>query len=237
MTLGRVGLILIGVTALRGQAPAPAFEVTLVKPNPASGVRPEWHITPGGFRAVHVFLRTVIAEAYGVSRELISGGPSWIDAEAFDIEGKTAEPADEARVKLMLQSLLTDRFKLVLRHEVKELPVSYMTMPKPSPKLVPAKEGEANGRLGWGPTFAFVRGYSMAAFAGSLRRAVGHTVIDRTGIEGEFDVRIETTPDAPFKGVEDAILAVQRELGLKLETTRGPVETLAIESMERPARD
>lgn len=234
MTRRAVGLTALTLGLLRGQDGAPVFEVTSVRPSLARGVPPAMQIQPGGFRAVHVFPRALIAEAYGVWGNLISGGPAWVDSEAFDIEGRAAGPADAGQVKAMLQSLLADRFKLKLRRETKELTVSHMTMPKPSSKLVAAKDAEGPGGVRWSPTMALARRSSMADIAQMLERAVGHTVIDETGLEGEFDIQVETTPEAPFKSMADAILAVQREVGLKLETRRGPVETIVIDGLERP---
>ncbi len=229
-----VGLAALTLGLLRGQDGAPAFEVASVRPSLARGVPPAMQIHPGGFRAVHVFPRALIAEAYGVWGNLISGGPAWIDSEAFDIEGRAAGPVDAGQVKAMLQSLLADRFKLKARRETKELTVSHMTMPKPSSKLVAAKDPEGPAGVRWSPLMALVRRSSMADIARMLQSAVGHTVIDETGIAGEFDIEVETTPEAPFKSVADAILAVPRQVGLKLETGKGPVETIVIASMERP---
>ena len=222
-------------TVIRAQSPAPEFEVASVKADNRTGVRPTRTYTSGGFTAVHLFPRQFIAEAYDVPRELVSGGPGWIDSEAFDIEGNTSGPAEQVQVRRMLQSLLADRFKLKIRHETKELPISYMTLPKPSPKLVPAKEGEPKGEFTWGSQFVKMPNVSMANLAGVLRRAVGHTVIDKTGIEGGFTIFVETTPEDPFRNVDDALLAVVRDLGLKLETAKGLQDTITVEGIEHPS--
>lgn len=63
----------------------------------------------------------------------------------------------------------------------------------------------------------------------------GHTVIDQTGIEGSFSISLETSPDDPFRNSDDALRAVVRELGLKLETTKGPTETIMVESIDHPS--
>jgi uncharacterized protein (TIGR03435 family) len=80
------------------------------------------------------------------------------------------------------------------------------------------------------------RNMSMADLASCLTRQLGQLVIDKTGLEGEFDFRVDNAPGAdPWVRASDAAAALPSELGLKLETQKGPVETLVIDHVERPS--
>ena len=102
----------------------PAFDVASVKPNKSNDRGAFLHRQPGGlYTATNVPLRALIASAYlyefPPKGRQIFGGPPWIDSERFDIEARTEGNSGSDRERLMLQSLLADRFKLVLHHETR----------------------------------------------------------------------------------------------------------------------
>jgi hypothetical protein len=141
--LAAAGIVVVGaVSALRAQAPpldtkSLAFEVASVKPDGSAplpqGVRTGMSFPPGGrFTGTYVTLRQLIVVAYGRMKPLfgfqILGGPRWIDSDRFDVVAKAEGEASVDQRRLMIQALLTDRFKLTIRTETKELPVYALVM-------------------------------------------------------------------------------------------------------------
>lgn len=234
-------------------------------------------------------LRMVIALAFDVPPALmypydgkIVIGPDWINQEMFDIEAKAEAPTTEAELKVMLQSLLNDRFKLKLHRENREMPVYALVAGKNGVKFTKApadrdcgeqKRSDHRYELGAtdlsGQCHGFVpeqgaltgRSVDMSDLAEMLAIWAGRKVIDKTGIEGLFDIRmpqmisesarlaVEARGGAPGgeagrKG-EVGVGALQiptvseavQQVGLKLESTKGPVEVLVIDSIERPSEN
>jgi uncharacterized protein (TIGR03435 family) len=226
--------------ALYAAAQRPVFEVASVKPgNPQTGMLRSL-ITPGNFRAENATLRILMEDAYQLKPFQLTGGPRWLDQDRFEIIAKAGKSATEDQIRLMVQALLEDRFRLVLRREKKEQTISYLTV-KGQPKLKPSKEGIRE----WSSTTAEREGTvnhvsfyatTMSRLADMLSRQLGHMVTDRTGLTGPFDFEFDATrgenavnmffaPWAPSLG----------QIGLKLETGKGPVEFLAIERAEKPS--
>ena len=135
--------------------------------------------------------RRIILAAYRLTDHQLSGGPGWLDNDKFDLEAKAAMPANEDRLRLMLQTMLAERFKLVARHENKELPVYALTVGKNGPKLpdvkpddagfvkMPAGQGNAGGNI-------LVTRASMQDFAFLLSGdpSIDRPVLDKTGLQG-----------------------------------------------------
>jgi uncharacterized protein (TIGR03435 family) len=90
---------------------------------------------PGRVTYAFCTIRDLIAEAYGIKRSQVSGGPNWLDSERFDIVAKVAEGSTKEQIKIMLQNLLAERFKLTLHPEVKELPIYALVVSSKGPKL------------------------------------------------------------------------------------------------------
>jgi uncharacterized protein (TIGR03435 family) len=154
----------------------------------------------------------------------------------------------------MLQTLLTDRFKLVLRREMKELPVYVLTVAKGGPKLKPWKDGDRilapsfGFRQNQGQMVAGVFGdkVSMAGLATSLEMATRRPVVDRTGIVGEFNYVVDFAPPNPGILVNSGLpvmsspsvfAALQTQLGLELKASKEKVEVLVIDRVERPTEN
>jgi uncharacterized protein (TIGR03435 family) len=234
-----VALVLFGSPQIRAQSqasPPPAFDVVSVKPNKSatasedSGIR----ITAGRLTATRVNLLALISKAYDIPVLLIYGGPSWVSSEAFDVEAKTNSPADEDQVKKMLQTLLANQFQLRVLRRMREVAVSHMTMEGRPSKLTKPKEGETSS-LKWTQVSITGQKVTMADVAGFLTRALRQVVIDKTGLEDEFDFKIDNTPGAlPWTQLTDLALVLERELGLQVASHKGPVETLVIDLAVRP---
>jgi uncharacterized protein (TIGR03435 family) len=231
--------------AMSAQSQRPAFEVASIKPNKSGGGMSSVRITPGQVFMENVSLRKCIALAYNVSENQDSAvaGPDWIRSEVYDIIAKfpPETPLEQVRpeqVRMMLQELLADRFKLRLHRESKEVPVYALMVGKTGAKLQESASGTPSG-FSMGSGHIEGRAASMAALADRLSNAsfqLGRPVLDRTGLKGAYDFTLDWTPD----GAQEAdatgpslFTAVQEKLGLRLEAQRGLAEVLVIDSMAR----
>ena len=260
-------------------APAPNGPPPPGPPPPGGGgpgipsARPPIQVEHRRFTARNFTLFGLILQAYDLKGctgpaestcAMISGGPGWIRSDKFDIDAKGPDSSPDytmaqyvtgqaPELRLMLQTLLTDRFNLKLHREMKQLPVYVLTVTKSGANKNGAKLKESaeagNGTLVWGMTRrpngdAAVRlngsKVSMPRFADSLASIVGRPVLDQTGLKGSFDFVMEYASDAdapgatPFAG-PSMFTAFQEQLGLKLDATRAPIEVLAIDSVEKPS--
>jgi uncharacterized protein (TIGR03435 family) len=220
----------------------PVFEVASIKPgNPDSRLLRSI-ITPGGnLRAENVTLRTLIEDAYRMKPFQLTGGPRWIDQDRFEALAKGDASATPDQVRLMLQALLEDRFRLALRRETKEQTVSFLAV-KNQPKMSPSKEGTREQEMtvpqpGGTVNHVSFKGMSMERLADILARQMGHMVEDRTGLSGAFDFEFDTTHEETEPAFVAPFAPSLGQIGLKLETTKGPVEFFVIERAEKPSEN
>ena len=145
-------------------------------------------------------------------------------------------PGPKTMVVGKLQVMLADRFQLKIHRETKNLSVYSLTMGKRSAKLAAAKE---DGRSGfrWTPAYVMGQRITMSSLASFLTRQLGQLVVDKTGLEGEFDFTVDFSPVGAAWTMANAAMALPAELGLKLESQKGPVETLVIDHAERPSEN
>jgi uncharacterized protein (TIGR03435 family) len=228
-------LLLLAVAAPPRVA-AQSFEAASIKPADPEHIGLQLYApNPGSFRAMAADVKHLIAFAYSVRDVQISGGPGWVDTDLFDIEAKTAGPATNPELRLMVQSLLKDRFHLKVRRESKEQAVLDLVAGKKGPKMTPVES--AGLGIGLGKTQLNGRGANMAGLASVLSSRVAHQVIDKTGLTGFYNFTLTWTPD-DANGAENGpslFAALEEQLGLRLEPGKALVETLIIEGVERPA--
>ena len=234
------------------QADASAFEVTSVKPNTSGSQRTTWGFPPGhaGFTATNVNLKTLIRLAYKVKESQIQGGAGWMDSDRYDIAGKPAQSdlgLEPARV--MLRTLLRDRFQLTIHHEVKPIPVyellataGGLKLPQPQRtncvdplSASPGNQPPCRGFL-QGPGFLTSAETSTAELADVLGNILDRPVIDKTEHAGTFYMRLEFTPDtiADDTARPSLFTALQDNLGLRLESRKNPADVIVIDHAEKP---
>jgi len=230
--------------ALPGQ---PAFDVATVKsvytaevslnpgappaPPPPPGLRP----TPTGLTIENATLKYCLTWAYGV-RDWQVTGPAWVNGNRYDITAKTEKPVDVAQLKGMLQTLLTERFRLTLRRDTRETRVLALVVAPGGSKLVPSEPGTPVKRQFTALPHA---GFRVVAQNSTLEVVVQllsfpfwDPVVDRTGLTGGFDFTFERAPrdpENPDGWLGDIGAALQRSMGLKLEPRKEPVETISVE--------
>lgn len=233
---------------------APAFDSASIKPGNASDAG-SFRPTPGRFLSTNQSLQTVIRYAYGVRDFQIEGGPDWIRSDRYDLNAVTAPGLTVAPATI--QRLLTDRFALRVRTESRQLPIYALVRNRPEGQLGPGLVRSTNpcvpGRTDFPPCRMDIRHdrvvtvgsrWSPEFLPGQIIGSVNRMVVDRTGLEGRFDINLRWTPDVPLgadplPGDEQVSLftALQEQLGLRLQPDTGPVDILIIESVSRPTPD
>jgi uncharacterized protein (TIGR03435 family) len=184
-------------------------------------------------------LKNLIALAYSSGESRVLEGPGWMDSELYEINANLPPNTVKDQIPAMLQKLLSDRFKLAVNRESRTFP-SYALMVAPNgPKLKASKPEEAahsyilpGGRI----TGSKV---PMAVLAEMLTRVTGRPVRDTTGLKGEFTFVLSWVPDnAPAAEAADPTrpsiyVAVQEQLGLKLQAGKSPVDVLVVSHAEK----
>jgi uncharacterized protein (TIGR03435 family) len=226
------------------QAPA-QFEVTSVKPNNSgSGYSRSSSQPDGGYIATNTTLRGLILSAYLVRRFQVVGGPDWIDSDRFDVAAKAPENSTEDQYPQMLQALLAERFKLVVHAQTQEQPIYAIGLGRRDGSLGPqlkraAKEcSRPATQTSYTSAGGKVRGTCtpLSELAASLFGAVNRMVVDQTGLMGVFDFELQWTSEgSQLTDAPSLFTALQEQLGLKFESSRGLVEMLVVDKVERPS--
>lgn len=251
--------LLFGVTAWAawGKAPAqtqaarPEFDVASLKPAVLDGAD-TYTANLGTFRnGVVTLTNTTLAEcirfAYDLSSDDLLSGPDWIKNKGvrFDILAKIAPDTPRSQALLMLRILLEDRFKLVLRREPRALSYYALTAPNPEHKMQPALDPATTGGNSLYPGHIHHKAITMLLLATLIARFTRTPVLDQTAIPGAFDVKLDWARDNGLpSGTPDAVAvqpadgpsifeAVQKQLGLKLEKRKGPVDVLVVDHAEK----
>jgi uncharacterized protein (TIGR03435 family) len=219
------------------------FEVASVKasaPENANAVRVV-RAMPGNreYMARNMPLRMMMTVAYTVTPRQISGGPEWMDAELWDVNAKADRPYPVEQLRVMLQKLLEERFRLKLRREPREMPVYELTVEKGGPKMPKHDPADIDHPpMGPGPKGRGMSGRNlpMSYLAFSLSRVLDRNVVDRTGLEGYWDISLDFVREQdPNQDGPSIFTAVREQLGLRLTAGRGAVEHLVVEHAERPS--
>jgi uncharacterized protein (TIGR03435 family) len=257
----KMTIVALAAIALAGAQSTPPdaglkYEVASVKPGTPGQpgmARPE----PGGqrYRGANLPLSLYISSAYRIKADQVVGAPGWVDTDLFDIEAQAEKPSSLEQHHLMMQSLLAERFHLKFHFETKEMPVYSLTVESSGPKLTAhdaANSGEpwieqgrdAPFRARWKATAT-----SMELFAFRLAAILDRPVIDRTALKGDYDFTLTYTMDLPPNLPSTALLngepidtsgpsiflAIRQQLGLRLDTRRGPAKVMVIDHVEKPS--
>ena len=216
----RVLMILLTLLSA-ASAQSPSFEVATIKPAApdARGKR----ISPGpggGLRMANMTLNDMVEFAWDVQPFQVSGGPAWLDSASYDIVAKPEAKASQSELKVMLQSLLTDRFHLRTHQETKEMPIYALVLARKDGKLGPdlaeSKEGSCEkfdpshpapppqpgaapprycGNMMISPTRLDVFGHTIPELTPLLSRMVEREVVDQTGLKGNYDISLQFPRD------------------------------------------
>jgi len=224
-------------------AASPQFEVASIKPsrliveadsNPESiGTSPGGRLTMSNVR-----LSSCINWAYGVQDSQIEG-PGWLALERYDIVAQASGPAAEDQLKLMLRSLLADRFKLAFHREQKELSAYRLVVANNGPKFRQS-EAEGTNNIRRTQIGVIAEKISMPEFADLLSDQLRSPVADMTGLKGRFDLAFDlrqyvANESTPVSIPSLIMQAMEDQLGLKVQSAKTRVEVLAIDHIEKPS--
>ena len=241
-----------------GKSPAGSsfdvFEVATVKPVDAGVHASRLFKMDGEHRwvAMNYTLKSLIALAYDLNPRTISGGPDWIDSQAYTIEAVTPGDVRPNRLEQMrmLRALLVERFALTFHHVDKEFAIYELQVAKDGPKLTPAAKPDDPPFL-VGVVYPAkievpAKSATMDDFVAMLQRAtLDRPTLNKTGLTGKYDFTLSWAQDETQYGGEVAkapedsqspplFRAMQEQLGLKLVATRGVVSTMVIDRADRP---
>jgi uncharacterized protein (TIGR03435 family) len=235
-----------------------AFEVATIKPVDPQDKAGRYITMQGDHRfiAKYYTLKLLVAAAYDLTPQAISGGPEWLGADHFDITALTpgATRPSRDRQMAMLRNLLADRFKLTFHREEKEFSIYNLTVDKGGPKLKPSTASPDEPAALVSTVYPErvslpARNTTMREFASLMQRAaLDRPVVDKTGLTGKYDFDLDWSPDETQFGGElpvappDAaappfFIALQKQLGLKLEPAKGPVQTIVVDSVSKPSEN
>jgi uncharacterized protein (TIGR03435 family) len=242
-----IAIGLLNAPAARAQSQE-SFDAASVKLNRTGGRGGYPGLAPGGqrFTATNLPLLALIMLAYNVTPSQISGVPSSFNREGYDIEAESDRPLKQEQALRMLQVLLADRFKLTLHRETREQPIYALVIGKDGPKLHESPKESTPGAQRTGRSFVY-KSTPMSVLTLILSQLVGRPVVDKTGLSGRYDFSLEYTPERVGRGVVEGrepapnsdglpsiFTAVQEQLGLKLESQKGPVEFIVVDHAEKP---
>jgi uncharacterized protein (TIGR03435 family) len=239
------------LSVAQSQAPSPLFEVASIRPAAAwkaageGSKRSKIEYSPTGLTMWNVNISDCIQWAYNAKSYQVSGR-NFPNSEHYDIRAKAESPVAVSQIRAMLQDLLAKRFKLSLHRETKMLSVYELVVAKGGPKL-PAPKADAGL-----PTHAseslprvldgsfFFEDSSVPEFADKLAllRGIELPVIDRTGINGTFDITLKSAAYAISHSDGPSIFAlVQEQLGLRLVPAKASVEVFVVDHVEKPTEN
>jgi len=226
---------------------ATTFEVADIKPSDPSVVKMgKGRSLPGGRIEVPGYtLGELVMFTFGVTEDMISGGPKWVNEDRFDIVAKASASAPDGALRLMMQNLLADRFRLVTHREEKAMPAYVLTLAKTPATLRPGSGTQS--QCAWTSLENGLRrrechNVTMEEFAKQLPHTGGIgidlPVADETGLKGGYDFGFEVGEIPNGGSVVDSsgptIFAALMKIGLKLESQKVPMPTIVIERAERP---
>lgn len=254
-----VAPLLIGFLRAQTLPPPPQYTYEVVSVRPSKPGELNSRIGPGpqgGMRTENTTTMQLLTFAYNCREYQLNGGPDWVNTARFDVRFTPDKPeialgpgvqraqaeAMFGRQRQRMQAILRDRFGLVLRAEVKELPVYALTIAKGGHKLKTAEAGKGP-HLSTSDRQMTANAVYMNMVTPDLAGRLGRPVLNETGLDGPFDFRLEWTADsdetaqtAGTAGVS-IFTALTEQLGLKLQSKKGPVPVFVIEKIEKPSEN
>jgi uncharacterized protein (TIGR03435 family) len=244
----------LGAQSAQSSQPSIAFEAASVRPSAANfGYVLVERNNPGYFTVRNITVRELIRWAYLAKPYSVVDGPDWIDRDRFDVvavaQGRKTFDNFE-----MVRTLLTDRFALRVRREMREMPAYALERARGDGRLGPglrpvtvdcvqqgsSRPSPCGFRSGRGALQATAIMWSAELFSASLDRPV----VDRSGLSGQFDIDLKWTnevPAIPGAGTADdrvtLFTALREQLGLKLEPIKAPIDVIVVEGIERPTQN
>jgi uncharacterized protein (TIGR03435 family) len=233
-------------------ASLPQYDVVSIKVNHSG--RQSWNINAHDDRLIitNVPLKSILEFTYDIYQDLIFGVTGPVESANFDIEAKVVPPDGSAPPKLtdrqltaMIIPLLADRFHLKAHLQTKTLPVYDLVIARGGLKIkldkAPGNGGSWNLNGQNSEVVLSGKSDTMADLASAIADPVGRKVVDKTGLTGAADITLKWTDDVAAKqggpNVISIFTALEEQLGLRLQPSKGPVDTLVIDHVEMPTEN
>jgi uncharacterized protein (TIGR03435 family) len=224
------------------------FDVADIRVNNSGQAGIQGGILPGGQVSVrNIPMKNLIAQAYKAAD--VAGGPTWLDSERFDIIAKAAPSTSEDTLRVMLQTLLAERFKLAIHREQRTKAVFALVAAKGGFKLQQAAgSGQPNCGRGRGApdiNHTACTNFTMTNLADWLPTRIAPSfidlpVVDLTGLNGTYDIQLDWVPRPAVGNAADdggsgpnIFDALEKQLGLKLEQRKLPMPVIVVDHIER----
>jgi uncharacterized protein (TIGR03435 family) len=274
----RKALIVLVSLFAAGQAPRPAFDAVSVKVNPVKDGLTRVATFPTRFSASDATLHLLVRYAFDVPDYRLSGGPTWMDSDRFDIDGAAGRTAELDEIRAMARAMLEDRFMLRTHVERRDQPIFVLTLARRDGKLgdhmsrageackpvtpllgalpPPPPPADTAPRAPGCPSLFGLGGISgrripLSLLVLNLSSYLNRHIVDQTNLTGMFDVDLRWTPDELPKGPPGAPVrimpfdpngpslstALQEQLGLKFESSRGQLDVIVIDGASKPSSD
>ena len=252
--------LLLVVGFAQSKPPQPIFEFADVHPSPRTMNPFMRSVLRGGrYELLNANMVDLIRTAYGVDPEKVVGGPHWVEFDRFDVIAPAPSNTPPETLKLMLQALLADRFKLVVHNDTQPISGFVLTVGKGKLKLKEAQPSgnpgcqfqpripvaSVPGQISIPPITVSCHNLTMEAFAAELRRLangyINNAVVDSTGLTGSWDFDLKWTPQGllPLAGSDGITIfdAVDKQLGLRLEEKKLPAPVIIVDQVNRTPTD
>jgi len=237
----------------------PAFEVATIKPSDPNSQGQIVTLRGAEVITTNVTVHALINLAYWLHPKQVTGGPAWMESEKYDMVGKPDAPGQPNvdQMKMMIQKLLADRFQLKFHFEKRDLSAYAVSITKGGAKIIKSQDdpkglpGFYFGRAASGTTLTF-RNSPMSQVTAILQNFLDKPVVDQSGLAERYDFTVSFTldaaqavrlggaptsaPDNP-DAAPDVFAAFQQQLGLKLESTKAPVDVMVVDKLEKPSEN
>ena len=259
--IARLATLWLGTVAVLA-AQEPRFEVVSLKRNASGSPSTSMSDRPDGMVMENGTLRNLIFNAFRPQSTELVGAPGWL-ADRYDLIAKAMGPATAEQRAAMLRALLAERLQLQAHYEMREQPVYELVFArrdrslgpqivqtdrdcaaaaaardagKPAPALSQSSNGAPPCGIRANRGEFLAGGITMEGLARNLASRAGRVIFDRTGLGGYYQVTLTFAPDVAADASDAPTLftALQEQLGLKLEPSRAPLQTLIIDHVERP---
>jgi uncharacterized protein (TIGR03435 family) len=252
--------IIAGIFLLaRAFAQHQGFDVVSVKPSDPLSNGMRLGVSPSGtFEARGATLLDLISQAYDVRVFQIVGAPGWASTDKYEIitKDEVKGPSGTDRTSMnekqraefndrlfgKLQAMLADRYQLKLHREKKEIPVYALVISKGGIRMQVSSEsddrdGMNGGRTDDGKSTLTGRNLPLEHLVRFLSNQTARPVIDQTGLTGKYNFKIMYAPGMDDITGPSIFTALQEQLGLKLESQKGPADVLVIDSVQKPSEN
>lgn len=243
----RIVFLFLVCVASMAQTSDPAFDAASIRPSPPLDTsRGQFNFGPGGgpgaadpalYTCHFCTVSQLIAQAYGLPEYRIFSARG-ISDERFDVIARVPAGATREQLRVMLQHLLAERFKLAVHHESREMQTFRLVVGRSGAKLTthvedppaPADRQVDSGNRPRRVTYKS-KGKTMTDFARAIAGQLRRPVTDATGLTGKYDFELSWAPDDSPDG--PTLISAIQSLGLNLESQKGPVEVVVIDRVEK----